>query len=116
MAKRYHYIRFNWLRRVDLEEAAEELGEKFSVRLVRIPWDDMLVSLDQSMNEELRVRADTLRAFLTPFRVILFQKEAAPFTARDMELRKRMMELYPRDRPTPFPFMFGIEPKFDKVE
>jgi len=116
MVKPYHYVRFNWLRRVDLDEAAEELGKEFSVRMVRIAWDDRMVSLDQSMNEELRVRADTLAAFLTPFKVVLFQKEAAPFTARDMALRKRMMDLYPRDRPTPFPFMFASEPKFEEAE
>ncbi len=42
--------------------------------------------------------------------------EAEPFTARDMELRRRMMELYPRKRPTPFPFMFGREPEFEVAE
>ena len=116
MVKPYHYVRFNWWRRVDLDEAAEELGKEFSVRMVRIPWDARMVSLDQSMNEELRVRADTLAAFLTPFKVVLFQKEAAPFTASDMALRKRMMELYPRERPTPFPIMFASEPKFEEAQ
>lgn len=116
MVKPYHYVRFNWWKRVDLDEVAGELGEKFSVKLVRIPWDERAVSLDQEMNEELRVKADTLNAFLTPFKVVLFQKKAAQFTAIDAELRERMMELYPRDRPTPFPFMFGTEPKFEVTE
>lgn len=111
----YHYIRFNWWREVDLEEVAEELSRDFRVEMVRIPWDDREITL-HDQNEELKVWADTLGAFLSPFKVVLFQREAAPFTARDMALRKRMMELYPRNRPTPFPVMFGTEPKFEVAE
>ncbi len=116
MVKPYHYVRFNWWGRVDLDEVADELVKKFSVAMARIPWDDLEVSLDNGLHEELRVKADTLNAFLSIHKVVLFQMEAEPFTARDMELRRRMMELYPRKRPTPFPFMFGREPEFEVAE
>jgi len=113
VVKPYHYIRFNWWRRVDLNKAADELRETFSVETYTIPWDERAISLNNEMNEELRVRADTLTAFLSPFKVVLFQRDPAPFTERDVALRKKMIELYPHERPTPFPFMFGTEPRFE---
>jgi len=61
----------------------------------------------------LKVSADTLSAMLSRFRALLYQKEAAPFTARDMELRKKVLELYTRDRSTPFLWGFRSEPKFE---
>ena len=53
---------------------------------------------------------------LSSFRAVLYQKEAKPFTAKDIELRKKVFTLYTRDRPTPFPFMYGREPKFEKAK
>lgn len=63
---------------------------------------------------ELKLKADTLNAFISLTRAILFQKERAPFTPRDMELRKRILEIYPRNRPTPF--LINDEPKFEVNE
>jgi hypothetical protein len=44
------------------------------------------------------------------------QKKPAPFTAKDLELRKRVMELYPKERPTFLPLHFGSEPQFETFE
>ena len=33
---------------------------------------------------------------------------------RDMELREKVLKMYPRGRPTPFPWEFSSEPKFEK--
>jgi hypothetical protein len=115
-ARPYHYVRFNWFKKVDLKKAERVLSVNFEVKMVRIPWNDMEISIGDDMSEELRVEADTLAAFLSTLKVVLFQRKPAPFTTRDMELRKIMMELYPRERPTPFPFMFGREPSFEVVE
>jgi len=115
-AKPYNYVRFTWFKNVDLHKVAKELSGKFEAKMVTIAWGDMEISVSDDMREELRIEADTLSAFLSILKVVLFQREPAPFTARDMELRKRMMELYPRERPTPFPFMFGREPNFEVVE
>ncbi len=52
----------------------------------------------------MKIEADTLRARLSSNRAVLYQRENAPFTARDMALRGRVMELYPHNSPTPFPF------------
>lgn len=116
MAQPYHYVRFKWWRIVDLKEIARELGGVFSIEPLKMPRNDRELSLLKDMREELRVKADTLGAMLSPVRAVLFQREAAPFTARDMELRRRVLELYPRDRPTPFPMFFSEEPKFEVAE
>lgn len=114
MAKQpYHYVRFRWWRRVDLKKVARELGETFSVEEIAMPKGEMEISLFKDEREELKVEADTLLAMLSPFRAVLSQREPAPFTTRDLELRKRVLELYPRSRPTPFPWEFSQEPKFD---
>jgi hypothetical protein len=47
---------------------------------------------------------------------VLYPRENAPFTARDMALRGRALELYPHNSPTPFPVQFSIEPKFEVAE
>jgi hypothetical protein len=47
------------------------------------------------------VRADTLNAFLTAYRAILFQKETAQLTPVDRELLDYILENYPRVRDTP---------------
>ena len=116
MAQPYHYVRFKWWRMVDLKEVAREMGGVFSINILTIPKDDRELSLLKDMREELSVKADTLGAMLSPVRAVLFQRETAPFTARDMELRRRVLELYPRERPTPFPMFFSEEPKFEVAE
>ena len=50
---------------------------------------------------------------LSPMRAVLSQKEAAPFTKKDVELRKKVLEFYPRSRPTPFPWQFISEPEYE---
>ena len=62
------------------------------------------------------LKADTLNAFISLAGAVLFQKERTPFTHRDMQLRKRILEIYPRNRPTPFPFLVNDEPNFEIKE
>jgi len=33
---------------------------------------------------------------------------------KNTELREKVMKMYPRSSPTPFPWEFSIEPKFEK--
>ena len=108
----YHYLRYRWWNRVDLEEVAKELGEDFKVEWSVGPSDDMGVDLTKAERDVLKVKADTLGAFLDIYKALLYQREAAPFTARDLELRKRIFEIYPRERPTPLPWGYLEEPKF----
>jgi len=110
MSKPYGHVRFRWWDTVDLEKASEELGKSYEVKKVEHTLDPS--SLYKEDRREIVVKADTLKASLSLFRVVLNQEKPAPFTAKDSQLRKRMRELYPHDRPTPFPWSFNPEPKF----
>ena len=78
-----------------------------------IPVTNTNVLCTKMREKELKVGADTLNAILSIFSGTLYQKEAVPFTTRDVELRKKVLEMYPRSRPTPFPWSFSDEPKFE---
>lgn len=113
MAEPYHYVRFRWWSRVDLQKVSEDLSGLFSVEMIVLPSGERELVFKKDERRELKVSADTLTAWLSVFRAVLSQKEAFPFTARDLELRKKVLELYPRSRPTPFPWLFVHEPKFE---
>lgn len=108
--KRYYYQRYRWSKPVNLKVASEQLKQTFHVG--PLPTPRTYSSIFGFNQQELRVTADTLMALLSPLRVILNQKEAKPFTAKDMELRAAVFEMYPQTRSSPIPMMFGKEPKF----
>ena len=100
--KPYFYVRFRWFKGVDLKKVTRELKTQVSVEEVDIP-EKGFFAVDEfpfSERERVRLKADTLAARLSPFRAVLFQKKLEPFTERDLELRKRILTLYPRSRPT----------------
>jgi hypothetical protein len=113
MALKYSYVRFRWWDPVDLDKAAEELSGFKTNKIVREKGGQE-ISLYRDQRDEVEVEADTLQALLSSFRVVINQKEVKPFTVRDMELREKVMKMYPRGRPTPFPWEFSSEPKFEK--
>ncbi len=80
------------------------------------PSYELELTLRMDERDELLVKSETLTAFLSPFRAVLSQKKPAPFTSKDMELRKRIIELYPKERPTPLPMQFSSEPRFEIIE
>jgi hypothetical protein len=100
--KPYYYVRFKWFKGIDLIEVTRELQIKFSVEETSTLEKGFFDAEEFPFSERDRVsvKADTLAARLSPFRAILYQKKLEPFTERDMELRKRILELYPRSRPT----------------
>jgi hypothetical protein len=108
----YHFVRFKWWDRVDLERMAEELSEGFSVEWSSGPESENEISLRKEERNMLKVRADTLNAYLDVYKAVIFQREPAPFTNRDAMLRERLFEVYTRSRPTPFPWQYLDEPKF----
>lgn len=114
--KPYHFVRFRWWNKADLERIAEELGERFSVEWSIGPRTETEIDLRKAERDVFKVKADTLGVFLDIYKAMLYQREPAPFTARDIELRDRIFELYNRDRPTPFPWEFLEEPKFMVTE
>lgn len=108
----YHYVMFRWWTRLELGKISKDLTTKFEVITLAKPSDGHDLSLLKDERYELEVKSDTLIAFLSPIRAVLSQKEAAPFTSRDVELREKVLDLYPRSRPTPFPWLFSVEPKY----
>lgn len=91
----------------------DKLKKEFSIikTISDIPDDPM--SIHQYNIREFEVKADSLYAFLSPLRAILFQKVKKPFTSKDLKLRERIFDFYPRTRPTPLPWLVGDEPKFE---
>ena len=110
----YYYVRFCWWRSHNLEKLAEELRIRFIIlKLPILEEEESDLSLYEKERGVIEVRADTLSAFLSGYRAVLCQKEKAPFTEKDMELRNTVLKLYPHARPTPFPWLFSEEPKFE---
>ena len=114
--KPYYYVRFRWERGADLKALAEELSGDYEVEWFSIERTKEEFSLFKGESIELKVRADTLRAFVSPVRAVLYQKERAPFTPRDMGLRETLLKWYPRKRFSPMPLLFGTEPEFEIAE
>ena len=80
------------------------------------PSIDLELTTRKDERAELLVKSETLVVFLSTYRAVMSQKKLAPFTAKDLELRKRVMELYPKERPTFLPLHFSSEPKFETIE
>lgn len=113
ISRPYYYVRFRWLHELDLEELSNELEKNFQVETLDIPDSDTDLTLYKSHRAGLKVTADSLMVYLSRTRAILAQREARPFTEKDLELRKKILELYPKDRITPLPLFFSNEPEFE---
>lgn len=111
--KPYFHIRYTWWDIVDLDEVRRELESQFEVTELFVPSSYWEMVLFPYHREHLHVRADNLTVRLSQMRAILFQKDWAPFTERDVELRRRIREIYSRDQITPLPFAFRSEPEFE---
>ncbi len=118
-AEPYHYVRFSWWKKHSPTELVERLKREFTIILPKLEKYNTYeydISFYKGERWEALVKADTLSAFLSPDRAVLFQRTRAPFTERDMELRKTIFSLYPHSRPTPFPWEFSHEPPFEVVK
>jgi len=116
MPEPYHYVRYNWFTGVNLERLSKEIRGAFAVELIFMPEDDRELNLTKYDRERLKIGADTLKARLSPYKAVLYQRDSAPFSPRDVELRGKILELYPRITPTPFPISYSVEPEFEVAE
>ena len=102
---------------MDIDELGGELSAKFEIKPVNVPESTIYeFSLFKDARDETLVKSDTIGAYISRFRAVLFQRDRAPFTSRDLELRRRILEVYPRDRPSPFPWAFSDEGPFEVAE
>lgn len=114
MSEPYQYVKFRWWSAVDLNAVYEEMKEyDFVVTRKEVPEYEIELSIQKDFRDELVVNADTLTAHLSQFRAVLTQKEATPFSPKDVRLRDRIVELYPRNRPIPLPWDYIFEPDFE---
>ena len=98
----YFKVRFRWWSPFDVRKFAKEM-EDFYMLKVRdeIDMGDR-IDLFRDFRVEIRVRADTLQAFITPYKAIMFQDEASPLSRRDLKLEEFVLKKYPHVRDTPF--------------
>ncbi len=115
-ARAYHYVRWRWWDRIDVDGLAEKLSEEYEVKAIPDYGWDLELTYHKEMRDRYMIKSDTLTVFLSIFRVVMTQKKPAPFTEKDVKLRERMMELFPEERPTFLPWQFSTEPEYETVE
>lgn len=108
----YGYIRWTWGKNYKVMELTEKLKGFTVILMKNFDPENRSVRLNTTATPILEVKADTLSAYLAPSKADMFQKESAPFTKRDLELREILFSLYPRNTPTPLPFSVQKEPAF----
>jgi len=112
----YHYVRFRWMKPLNLDAALAELSRSFEVAKKVRPRDEVELTLYGDQRDEVTAKADTLVAVMSPYRAVLFQRERRPFTVKDMALRTWVFEMYDKTTPTPFPWGGDSEPKYEVEE
>jgi len=108
-----HVVLSQFGRLHDIEKLSEMLRERFVLVKTLLPDRTNIPSIMSELRgavPEILFKADTLFAAVAPGRAVLFQKERKPFTEKDLELRKTILELYPFRINLPF---FAKESKFE---
>ncbi len=95
---------------------SKELSEKYNVETIPDHGWDLELTYLKEARDRFMIKSDTLTVFLSPYRVVMVQKKPAPFTKKDVELRNRMIELFPFERSTFLPMQFSSEPEFETIE
>lgn len=91
--KAYNHVRWTWTRRYGVEELTKALRD-FDVTKLNFPES----RFGSQTVEMMRVSSDTLNAYLSPMRAIIFQTEPQSLTEKDEALRQILFELYNHDR------------------
>jgi hypothetical protein len=111
--KPYNYARFTWYRDINVDKESKRLSAEFDVRPINTPEPSPYeISIHKTTRKEIIIKADTVGAIISTFRAILYQREKAPFTARDLKLRQEILDLYPRRSASPLPIGYSSEPRF----
>lgn len=108
MAEAYHYARFRWWIGLNVESLSKELSEKYDVKKLEMPSYALDLSLLTDVRDEYLIKSDTITVFLAPAKAVMSQKKPAPLTLKDLELRRRIFELYPARARS--------EPQFERIE
>jgi len=112
----YEYILYTKIGRLyDVEYLSQILKENFRFVKILLPVRKAFTSFMRPSElwdsvPEILLKADTLYAAIAPGKATLFQKTRSPFTAKDLELRKKIFEWYTWNYAG---FFFTTEPKFE---
>lgn len=101
-AEPYHRTRFRWWNPLDVEGFAVEFGGRYEIVRRPNPVQRDRIEIFVDSRREVWIKADTLQAFITAYKAILFQKERAPLTEKDSELEGLLFSKYTHNRETPF--------------
>ena len=113
MTKPYQYVRFSLWRDVDLDKISKELHPLFRVeKIPRSPDKEQIIS-SHKRREHVKITADTLMVRLSSTRAVLYQKEKAPFTEKDIKLRQKILQIYTHSQSSFFLWEVNPEPKFE---
>jgi hypothetical protein len=113
---KYFYIRYRWWKVIDVDKLANEFSEEYNVKSIKDHGWDLELTLMKEARDRYLIKSDTLTVFLSIYRVVMVQKVAAPFTAKDMKLRNRLLELFPKERQTVLAIRSIPEPEFEIAE
>ena len=112
----YEYILYTRIGRLyDVEHLSQILKKYFRFVKILLPMRKSFASFMRPSElwdsvPEILLKADTLYVAIAPGKATLFQKKRSPFTKKDLELRRRILEWYSWDFGG---FFFTKEPKFE---
>jgi hypothetical protein len=94
MAEPYYHVRFRWGEPLDLDRMRTMLSGSFRITVLGTPHEEDGLTFSSTEKGEVKIAADTLSAILEPYRAVIFQREAKPFTRLDVALRGEVARLY----------------------
>jgi hypothetical protein len=107
----YYHVRFRWNEPLDLVRTKTMLSGSFRVTVTETPHEAGGLVYQSKERGEVKFVADTLSARLEPYRAVLYQREAKPFTRLDLALRSEVAHLY--DKMSPYRSAPIPEPRFE---
>ena len=67
----YHYARFRWWSRLNLESLSKKLSENYDVKKLEMPRYELVLSMRKDHLDEYLVNSDTLSVFLAPTKAVI---------------------------------------------
>jgi len=98
----YYKIRFRWWKPFDIEKFLKDNSEKFQIEQIKQYDEPGRIDIFKDLRNELKLKADTIYVFITPYRAIIFQKELSQLTEKDKNLVEYILTKYTHIRDTPF--------------
>ena len=94
MANKHNEVRRRWLRPADLTKMEEQLKSYgFMTGWYKYPYTDG--PLSHGKPDELKVKADTIAARLSGYTAVIYQRDPATPTEKDLQLKNVLADEYP---------------------